>query len=531
MRWWGWGDARHQGGLPPAAVPLLQAEIGLGDGRRVAFDQVRVGPAALPAGVRDDLVRAVGADGVLDDRLSRIERAAGRSYPDLLRLRAGDAEQAPDAIVLPVDHAQVRAVLDVCARAGVAVVPFGGGTSVVGGVEPWRGAFSAVIALDLGRMDAVSSVDERSLVATVEPGIRAPALETALGDRGLTLGHYPQSYEYVSIGGCVATRSAGQSSVGYGRIEDQVLGLRCAAPAIDLVCAPHPATAAGPQVRELLVGSEGVFGVLTEVTLRVRHAPAEKRYEGFMFPSFSAGSEALRVLAQEGAAPDVTRLSDEEETRISLTMSGDGGLKGQVARRYLKARNVMGGALAIAGWEGEHEEVSARRERSAEILGRHGAVGLGRTAGNAWAKGRFHGPYLRDDLMDRGVLVDTLETATSWSNLFTLYRAVGDVLREHSAVVMCHISHVYPSGASLYFTYLARQDAQDPLGQWQRVKTAATDAIVARQGTITHHHGVGRDHAPWMRAEVGDGALAALGAVKAELDPVGIMNPGKLLGV
>jgi len=530
MRWWGWGDPGHHGGLPVPALPLLQAEVGLGTPPpRPTLDEVLLPDVALPATVRDRLVAAVGADAVRDDRESRVLHAGGKSYPNLMRLRTGDASTAPDAVVSPATSEQVRAVLEVCAEAGVAVVPFGGGTSVVGGVDALRGTFGAVISLDLGRLDAVRTVDERSLLAVVEPGLRGPELEAALGDRGLTLGHFPQSFEYASVGGMVATRSSGQASTGYGRIDANVLGLRCVTPTVDVVASTVPGTAAGPDLRELLMGSEGTLGVLTEMTLRVRRAPDEKRYEGFMFPSFAAGSEALRVLAQEGVTPDVARLSDEEETRVSLTIADDGGLKSQLGRRYLDLRNVSGGALAIVGWEDTVERVGRRRDATVDVLKRYGAIGLGRTAGNAWEQGRFHGPYLRDDLLDRGVMVDTLETATTWSNLFTLYRAVDAALRERAAVVMCHVSHIYPGGASLYFTLFARQDAEDPIGQWHRTKVAAGEAIVARGGTITHHHGVGVDHAPWMGAEIGDGGGRVLHAVKAELDPAGIMNPGKLL--
>jgi alkyldihydroxyacetonephosphate synthase len=532
MRWWGWGNPDHDSALPPHAVALLRAELGV-DGvvsRHVPLEEVRLGAASLPGGVRDRLAAIVGADGVRDDRMARVLHAAGKSYPDLVRQRAGDCSQAPDAVVLPRSHDEVRAVLAACTDAGVAVVPFGGGTSVVGGVEPWRGEFPAVVSLDLGRLDALVAVDERSLTAVVEPGMRGPELEAELHERGLTLGHLPQSFEYASVGGYVATRSAGQASTGYGRIDELVVGVRCAAPAGDLDLAAMPASAAGPDLRELVVGSEGVLGVITAATLRVRPAPQERRYEGFMFPSFEAGAEALRTMEQAGVAPDVARLSDEEETRLNVAFAGMDGLKGEVARRYLSFRGVAGGCLAILGWEGRRERVAGRRDASVAAIKAHGAVALGRAAGRAWERSRFHGPYLRDDLMDRGVMVETLETATSWSNLFALYRTVGDTLRARCPFVMCHVSHLYPSGASLYFTFLAGTEPGREVEQWRNVKAAASEAILTGGGTITHHHAVGRDHAPYLPREIGDLGIAALRAVKERLDPAGIMNPGKLLG-
>jgi alkyldihydroxyacetonephosphate synthase len=531
MRWWGWGDPGRNGALPGHVVDLLRSQLGI-DGAvsgPVALEDARLGEPALPPGLAERLAGVVGSGGVRDDRRARVLHAAGKSYPDLVRQRAGDCTRAPDAVVTPRSHDEVRAVLGACVQAGVAVVPFGGGTSVVGGVEPWRGEFPAVISLDLGALDAVVAIDERSLTAVVQPGVRGPELETRLAERGLTLGHFPQSFEYASVGGFVATRSAGQASTGYGRIDELVLGLRCVAPAGDVALAAMPASAAGPDLRELIVGSEGVLGVITETALRVRRAPVERRYEGFMLPSFESGAEALRAMEQAGASPDVARLSDEEETRMSLALAGRHGVTWELAQRYLSLRGVAGGCLAVLGWEGAREQIARRRDASVAVLKAHGAVALGRSAGRAWERGRFDGPYLRDDLMDRGVMVETLETAGQWSDLLTLHRAVGDALRAHCPIVMCHVSHLYPTGASLYYTFLARARRGAEIEQWRAAKEAACEAILANRGTITHHHAVGRDHAPYLPREVGDLGVAALRAVKERLDPAGIMNPGKLL--
>jgi len=310
-----------------------------------------------------------------------------------------------------------------------------------------------------------------------------------------------------------------------------VVGARLAAPAGDLELRPQPASAAGPELRRLVIGSEGVLGPITQVALRVRRLPELTRYEGWAFPSFQAGAEALRRLEQDALAPDVARLSDEVETRMGLGLAGFGGLRAAALRSYLRARGVTNGAVAIVGWGGGEDVVRARREAAIEVLRKEGGVAIGQAAGRAWLRTRFSGPYLRDDLMDRGVLVDTLETATTWSELFTLYRAVGDALREHASLVACHISHLYATGASLYFTYMTRVARGEEVARWAALKRAASEAIVAAGGTITHHHAVGRDHAPYLRAEVGEAGVAALRALKAELDPVGIMNPGKLLPV
>jgi alkyldihydroxyacetonephosphate synthase len=538
MKWWGWGEeGAHQASLPAAAAAMLHDELGIGDRHLppVAIEQVRLPEPALPDHVLSRLAGVVGEEYVRQDRLARVRHAAGRSYPDLVRLRSGDASAAPDAVVCPGTEAEVADVLAACDSAAVAVVPFGGGTSVVGGVEPLRNGFSAVITLDLRRMNRLVDADRMSLTATFEPGVFGPRVDTLLASRGLTLGHFPQSHEFATIGGYVATRSAGQASTGYGRIDELVVGLRCVAPAGRIEAKPLPASAAGPSVRELLVGSEGVLGVITEATLSVRPLPEERRYEGWSFRSFEEGVEAFRGVEQAEASPDVARLSDEEETRLTLALASSGSATERAGKAYLRVRGHEGGCLAIVGFEGEAGEVSRRRSRLRGLLRAAGGLQLGERPGRAWLRGRFAGPYLRDVLLERGVFVETLETATTWSHLDELYRSVSAALRESLAargtppLVMCHVSHLYPSGASLYFTFLARQEDGAQLEQWHAAKAAASDAIVAHHGTITHHHAIGRDHVPWMPAEVGDLGIELLRAAKQRLDPHGIMNPGKLL--
>jgi alkyldihydroxyacetonephosphate synthase len=539
MRWWGWGDEAHPPVLGSDALKLLRERTGVADRPRppVALEHVRLAPGRLTPTTLEQLRRLLGEHGVRDGHAERVRHAAGKGYPDLVRLRAGEPDGAPDAIVYPVDHDQVRALLELCAHSSLAVVPFGGGTSVVGGVAPLLGEHAGVLALDTSHMGSVLGLDLESATVSVQAGMRAPALERYLGTRGLTLGHFPQSYEYVSLGGCAASRSAGQASTGYGAIERMVLGLRLAAPAADIDLAAMPASAAGPGLRQLLVGSEGTLGVISELSLRVRQAPRQRTYEGVFFEDFAAGAQALRALAREHALPDVARVSDEQETALSLALAGSGGLKGRLGRGYLTVRGYRRGCLAIFGFEGSSEEVSCRRRRALELARGNGGLSVGRSPGEAWLKGRFQAPYLRDEMLTHGVMVETLETAAQWSDLLALRRGVESAIeaalsaRGTPGLAMCHISHMYETGASLYFTLIARQREGEELAQWREVKQAATAAILAGGGTITHHHAVGHDHAPWMAQEIGDGGVAALRAVKAELDPAGIMNPGKLLPV
>ncbi len=387
---------------------------------RPALEEVAL-PAARP--VPKAIVDAVGPDAVLSGAEERLRRAAGRGYPDLVRLRSGRLDEAPDAVVLPGSAAEVARVLEACARERVAVVPFGGGTSVVGGVDPAAPGFDCLISLDLGRMVEVS-VDRRSLTATLGPGLRGPDAELALAERGVTLGHYPQSFEYATIGGFAATRSAGQASSGYGRFDALVTSIALTAPVGEIRTLETPHTAAGPALRELVVGSEGALGVITEVTARVRPVPEHRRYEAWMAADFEAGTEIVRSLAQADALPDVVRVSDQAETRISLALAGTAGAKRALMDGYLKLRRRAGGCVVICGWEGEREAVERRRALAARRLRSGGGASLGSAPGRAWERGRYNGPYLRDELLDLGYMAETLETAHTWSGLDGLYEAV-----------------------------------------------------------------------------------------------------------
>jgi alkyldihydroxyacetonephosphate synthase len=531
-KWWGWGAAEKRIELSEGAVSLL-AELtgGAREAPAPALEEVRL-PAAtpLPAAVTE----AVGAEGVFAAPEDRIRHATGQSYPDLVRRRSGRLDEAPDAVLAPSDEASLRAVIEACASAGVAVVPFGGGTSVVGGVEPLRGRFDAVVSLDLTRLRH-ATIDRRSLTARLGPGLRGPEAERLLATESVTLGHFPQSFEYATIGGFAATRSAGQASSGYGRFDELVTALRMQSPAGELATLETPHTAAGPSLRQLALGSEGVLGVISDITVRVRPAPERRLYEAWMAPRFIDAAEIVRGLAQDERLPDVIRVSDETETSVNLGLAGIGGLTRRALDTYLGIRRRRGGALVIAGYEGDPESVARRRSLASGLLRRGGAVPLGKGPGRAWEHGRYDGPYLRDELLDRGVFVETLETSHTWSRYEELYDAVREALAGAlgaggtPGLVMCHLSHAYPDGASLYYTFMARQREGEELEQWREAKRAACEAIVAHGGTITHHHAVGHDHAPYMRSEVGELGLEALRAVKERLDPAGVMNPGKLL--
>lgn len=530
--------------LPSHALRWLSTRIGL-DGittPAAPASLLDVPDSELPEGARAELAELLGEHQVQTGATARLGRAGGLSYTDLVRRRDGTDLAIPDAVLLPADPAQVQQVLEVCVRHDVAVVPFGGGTSVVGGVTALRGGKSSVVALDLARLDRLISVDPVSRIAVLQAGVRAPEAESLLAAHGFTLGHFPQSFERATIGGFAATRSAGQASAGYGRFADMVEGVRVATPVGEWRLGSAPASAAGPDLRQLAVGGEGALGVITEVALRVRPKPTEMRYEALVLDGWQSAVEAVRELAQQRVLADVTRVSDVDETAVQLELSG--GVKSRAVRTLLLGRRIGEPCLLVLGWESTSGvELKQRRAATLRALSGFRSVRLGPRGGEAWHANRFAGPRQRDALLDVGVCVETLETATCWSRLAELRSAVRAALvraLEHDGrapIVMCHLSHAYETGASLYFTVLAARSAQDPIGQWQRAKDAATEAITRRvpghdmgRGTLTHHHAVGADHLPWLESEIGSIGTTVLAAAKQAVDPTGILNPGKLIG-
>ncbi len=525
MKWNAWGDPAAATPLSDGIRSLLKQAVGVEDSGAVELEpeQVKLRPSALSQADRDALSGIVGAAYCRTADLDRLLHAGGKSMFDLLRRKDSGVQDAPDAVLLPGDDDTVAAILRYCSEHGIAVVPFGGGTSVVGGLDPVRGEFGAVVSLDLRRFDRLIALDEVSGEAELQAGVTGPDAERLLGERGFSLGHFPQSFEFVTIGGSAATRSSGQDSAGYGRFDAMIRGLRVITPVGVLDLGRAPESAAGPDLRQLLIGSDGVFGVITQVRLRVHRVPEAVRYEAWSFSDFVTGTAAVRAATQTGTGPTVIRLSDEAETGVNLATTESIG-----------ETQVTGGCLAITVFEGTKEHVESRHAETSALLAAQGGTSLGEAPARAWERGRFGAPYLRDSLLAAGALCETLETATNWSNIPALKAAVTQALTNAlaktgtPALVMCHISHVYPTGASLYFTVVAGQRG-DPIEQWQAAKKAASDAIMATRGTITHHHSVGADHRPWMRDEVGDLGVQLLRAVKATLDPAGILNPGKLI--
>jgi len=539
LRWYGWGFADKTYSLDhrPEAWNYLRTTLDLrGDETFPAcdFNSIHLRASRLTNDQLTALRQLVPE--TKTDTHTRILHAYGKSYRDLIRLRRGDISNPPDAVVFPATEEQIARVLHYCAQNDIVVIPFGGGTSVVGGIEARDERVT--LSLDLAHLNRVISMDEISQTATIQAGILGPDLERELNARGFTLGHLPQSFEFSTLGGWIATRGAGLTSTGYGKIEALTQSIRVATPHGIIETRNVPASATGPSLLQLLIGSEGTLGVITSATMRIRRLPKTKDYRALLFKSFSDGVAAIRAMMQSGIVPAVVRLSDEDETRSFFAMREESaGWKELVQRiglRFLAARGYSfeNGALMILGFEDD-----PNAKRGVAVCKAYGAFDLGHGIANAWLRDRYETPYWRDGLLDRGVMVDTLETATTWANLEQLHKALAATIRDATqatgspALVMTHVSHCYRDGASLYVTFLARMSTDQAIRQWETIKRAATECIVAKGGTLSHHHGIGYEHAAWMSREHGAIGMDALRALKRALDPKNVMNPGKWLAV
>jgi len=555
LRWWGWGTLDQGYSLEgrTAFWPTLIKWLELPDRTPehetspVPLDEIALRPSRLDDPVYCSLRKLLGNGTVHTDRQTRVEHAYGKSYRDLVRIRAGYVPNPPDAVIYPADQGQVAALLAWAADRDVVIIPFGGGSSVLGGVEPQPGE-RAVLTLDLARLDRVLALDPVSRTARIQAGATGPEIEAQLNARGFTLGHFPQSFEFSTLGGWIATRATGQNAIGYGSIGHLTQAVRAVTPMGIIETKDVPATAAGPSLLQVLVGSEGAYGVIVEATMRIHPLPAVRDYRGLLFHSLDDGLAACRDLMQTpGISPAIVRLSDARETAAYAALSherqGLRRLADLLKRQLLRVQKYdlfEGSVLMILGFEGSARWTERQWELALDICGAHRGFSLGQAVGRTWMRERFAPPYLRDVLLGAGVLVDTLETATTWSNLPKVYASLVNAIKTiipttggGPGYVMTHVSHANAHGASLCTTFMGRQVPDpDPLvkqAQWEEIKRAATEAVLAAGGTLSCQHGVGREHAPWLEEEIGPVGIQALRALKQTFDPNSIMNPGVLL--
>ncbi len=544
LRWNGWGASdRHFGfaSYMPAILEQLKLRMGVSSLPKtpsVSPDDLKIPKSRLSSSQLAALAKIVGKESVLTSRGERTIHAVGRSYYDVLRLRINAVHSFPDAVVYPDSEKSVIALLAWAAKNRTAVVPYGGGTSVVGGLESLQHKGQrAVLCVDLTRMNRLLALDRLTRLATFEAGVYGPVLEGVLNPSGYTLGHFPQSFEYSTLGGWVAARSAGQQSNKYGKIEELLNSLRLVTPSGVMETHAFPASAAGPDMDQLAAGSEGLLGIITQATVKIHEIPEYRHYFAVIFPDFQHGTDFVRRAAQEEIPLAMSRLSDQAETLLYemlsvMTRHGTlGTVKGAVQDLAMKLMRIPDThCVLLCGLDGHRSDVLDNALRAREIARDCGGRYVGRAAGNGWLRGRFNMPFLRNHLMENGVGVDTMETSTSYSNIAKLHESVLTAVEENipGVIGMCHISHSYLDGACLYFTFMFPMDLSDPVKQWFKLKRIVSDHIVKNGGTISHHHGVGADHAPWYLKEAGPTALLALRAMKSAVDPAGIMNPRKL---
>jgi alkyldihydroxyacetonephosphate synthase len=527
-RWNGWGDDAIEFALNPDALAFLAQRIGTGTSVPDAtLEQVTAAvPASrLPAHPLVD----TGAE-------TRLRNGLGQSLPDWLKLRHGKTGPLPDGVAFPETSTDVRALLDYAKQCGAAVIPYGGGTSVVGHLTAQDGE-RPVLTVNLSRLSRLIDFDTESQLATFGAGITGPDLEAQLRARGYTLGHFPQSFEYSTLGGWVVTRSSGQQSLRYGRIEQLFAGGKLEAPGGTLAMPTFPASAAGTDLREVVLGSEGRLGILTEATVRITPQPAREEFHAVFFPDWRHAENAVRTLAQAKLPLSMLRLSNAVETLTSLTLAGHKTLI-SLLQTYLSWRGCGPyKCVLLVGASGSKALVDYAIEQAFNITRNFDGAHVGRGFGDKWKQNRFRNVYLRNAAWQHGYAIDTVETAVDWPRVQPMMEAVergaADALAEFGERVhtYTHLSHLYAQGASVYTTFVYRRAAsyEADLERWQKLKAAACAAIVANGGTISHQHGVGADHAPYLQAEKGEAGMAAMHALCRHFDPQGMMNPGKLI--
>ena len=547
MKWWGWGheDVTFDDSTKPELWPYLKRELGVDEIRwekPVAFEDV-----TLPEQKNNEaFLAAIGAelgDGqVVDDKKSRLVHAAGKSFRDLWLMRHGQVQFAPDCVVYPDTEEDVALVVRAAHEHGVVLVPFGGGSNIAGCLVPSDRGGRMVVSLDMCRMHRVLEVDRYSLTARIQPGVYGQHLEDQLAEHGVTLGHFPDSFLHSTLGGWVATRSAGMQSDIYGKIEDMVISLRMVTPSGTIITRTVPKSSNSIDIKHLCIGSEGILGVITEVVVQVHHKPEKEDWYGWLFPDFKSGLDAIHECHRGDCMPTVTRLNDPKKTALSFAFKHPKtGIKDKIAKAFkwyignVKKIDFKQCCLMVVKYEGTPQAFNRIKNRVTAIYKKHRGVCLGAEPGRSFAKVKFDFPHLRDYVMDRSIMADVSETATTWDNLRTLHESgladVEQAIKDTGvdAWVGCHLSHSYRTGASLYFTFGCLQREGREIEQYLYVKKAAEDAFMKNGGTLSHHHAVGTEHLPWVEEDLSPTGLKAVKALKAGLDPNDIMNPGKII--
>ncbi len=543
---WGWGDPDRvfEVSHRPGFWPFFHQVLGITRPvlvRVVPENEIEIPSANINPEFIQNLKACLGEDNVATDAFTRLRHSFGQGYPDLLRLRKGEVDWCPDLVVYPEDHRQVMLILELAERHHVCVVPFGGGTNIFRMLEVGPSEKRSVVSLDTGRMNRLLEIDIWSRTARFQCGVFGPDLEAHLKPFDLTLRHLPDSFQLSTLGGWLATRSAGMLSTGYGRIEDMVMAVRVATPAGELETRPVPASSAGPDTGRWFLGSEGTLGIITEAVMKLHPVPAQKRFQAWLFPDMETGMEALRTMAAGGCMPDLVRLMDENQLSLMRALapeaSGAEGLLlklGRLGLKWFRGMELDGKAIVFLCFEGERAEVQARMATVGRGFKISKGVCLGERPARNWFGEVLDFGYFRDLMYSYGILGDAAETCATWARLPSIYQAVvGEVracYREWgiTGFISGHVSHVYNNGASLYFIFACPEITGRELEQHGELRRRITRVILDQGGALSHHHAVGRDLKPWLKEEYGQMGMQSLQSLKQTLDPAHILNPGTL---
>ena len=549
MKWWGWGvegAGFHHEDKPafrPFLINAIDLDVNTTPTAPMSLDNLPIPAPMISDQLLGELTEAVGSDNAVQDDLDRIVHTYGKALRDLLRIRAGDIPRVPDVVIYPDNEDEVQQIVDIAVAADAVIIPYGGGSNISGSLHAPEDETRPVISLDLGRMNQVIDIDEESGLARIQAGALGPDLEEQLGAKGWVLGHYPDSFTHSTLGGWVATRSSGMQSDKYGDISDIARGMRVVMPGKVLQIRPLPHTSTGPSVREMVLGSEGRLGVITEVTVQVHRIPEVRVILGYLFPSWESGLAAMQEISTSDAHPSITRVSDGKETAFSFaTRKKSSGIsisslicKGLMKGLQRRGWNLDEVCLSFIGYEGGKAHVARQKKIVKDIVGKNGGILVGKGPGVLYDKKKFDMPYLRDFVLDRGAIGDVSETAVPWSKLLPLYRnviaAAEKVFAQLGVVgyVMCHLSHSYHSGACLYFTFAFKHDGVDPLAQYEPLKNAIQQAFVDSGGTLSHHHAVGTEHAAWLEQDISAPGVHMIEGLFSAMDPNSNFNPGKII--
>lgn len=547
QKWWGWGEEGHsyQFKDKPKFPPFVKKYVGVDITAPVTpvppFESLDVPASQLSDDLRDKLSAITGPKFVQTDDHTRVVHAYGKGVRDLVRVRRGDLGRVPDVVVYPGKADEVQKIVDAAVEADAVLIPFGGGSNIVAALEAVPGETRQVVSMNTGRLNRVLEIDETSGIARIQAGVFGPDMEDQLQSRGWTLGHHPDSFVWSTLGGWIATRSSGMQSDKYGDIADIVVGLRMAMPGQELVLRPLPSTSTGPSVREMVIGSEGRLGVITEAWVQVHRIPEVREIQAYFFATYEDGLRACQQIVESDAAPMMARVSDALETKYIMANGKASGKVSQLMSKGIQKLMESKGwdldviAMSFIGFEGSANHVRYNKGLVGKIVRENNGLSVGQGPGKLYDQKKYDTPYLRDFMLDRGLVCDVSETTTPWAYAEQIHtntvKAFYDALAEigKTGVVFCHLSHSYHSGACQYFTFAINDDSENNLETYDHAKRVIQQSFMDNHGTVSHHHGVGEEHSPWMDQDISEAGVFIQRKLFEGVDPGNNLNPGKII--